>query len=211
LIVMPVVGIALFASITQTGSFTSRVIAAGFGAVLLLGSVLLHEMGHAVVAFRLGADVERVAVFLLGGFSEMDLDDVSRRHERTIVLSGPAVSAVAAGVLWMVSTTGVSGAASEVLELLAIVNAGVVVFNLLPAYPLDGGRLVRIFLMGRGVDRSNAERSAVRIGLVLGGFIVLGSLVASWVGSPLSLVALPVGVMVIGLGVAARVPPAQRI
>lgn len=220
LIVAPLVGIALFASIDPaTGTASTRAVVAAGGAVVLFGSVVAHELGHALVALNRGVEVERVAIFLLGGFSEMDLDSVEPRTERAIVLAGPIVSGSLGGFLVAGSVAPDWAGSGHVLAVLAVVNLGVALFNLLPAYPLDGGRWLRSALEGRGRSRPDAERVAVRVGAALGVAVVVGAVILSVAGRPESLVALPVGAMLIGLArIAARSEadpdpetPAQRI
>jgi Zn-dependent protease len=206
LLVAPIVAVALFSSIESTaGSVIGRSAVAIGGSVLLLCSVLAHEAGHAVVAARHGIAVERVAIFLLGGFSEMDLDSATPRQERDVAIAGPAVSAVLGLGLWMASLAAPATHGLEpMLLVLMIVNVGVAGFNLLPAFPLDGGRLIRAALVERGVDRADAERFAVRTGMVLGVLVIIGAVVASLLNTAAALVALPVGLMLVVLAGAAH-------
>ena len=215
LAVLPVVGIALFASIPGDAPQAARVGAAAAGSMLLLASVIVHEAGHVVVARRRDVEVERVAVLLLGGYSEMDLESAGPATERAVALAGPVVSAFAGVVLWSVAFLldagwfpDPSNPQARVLTVLALVNFGVAVFNLLPAFPLDGGRVVRAVLVARGVPRPTAERHAIRVGAAVGAGFVVAGVIASVMGSPAALVAVPVGVMVLALAfVSAREQP----
>jgi Zn-dependent protease len=129
----------------------------------------------------------------------MDLDDVAPRAERAIVIAGPVVSGVLGGVLAIASTGPEWAGVSHVLAVLAVVNLGVALFNLLPAFPLDGGRWLRAALVERGWEPPAAERVAVRTGSVLGSAVVAASIGLSLLGRPEALVALPIGVMLVAL------------
>lgn len=125
------------------GVWTSAVIAATF-TVLLAVSVLLHELGHCLVALRLGLPVRRVRLFLLGGISEISRTPAQPRQEGLIAAAGPAVSLVLA------ATTGLGwvalndvGAVWLLVAQTCVANLAVGVFNLLPGLPLDGGRMLR--------------------------------------------------------------------
>lgn len=127
----------------------------GFGFVVsLLGSVLLHELGHAITARHFGIKVRGITLELLGGYTEMDRDTPSPRVDLVVSLAGPAVSFIL-GLL--------AGAAAYALPdrtlldqlafLLAAGNLIVAVFNLLPGLPLDGGRALRATVWALSRDR----------------------------------------------------------
>ena len=124
--------------------------------VLLFGSVLLHELGHAVVAQRFGIRIAGIDLHLLGGVALMAEPPKNARQEIWIAAAGPAVSlllAVLFGGLAVLTGSGL-GIAGELrpIDLLAYagaVNLGMALFNLLPALPMDGGRIFRAALAGR--------------------------------------------------------------
>lgn len=123
--------------------WTSALIAAVF-AVLLAASVLLHELGHCIVALRFGLPVRRVRLFLLGGLSEIARTPSKPAHEGWVAVAGPAVSLVLAfvtGLGWFALTPG--GAIWLLVAQTCVANLAVAVFNLLPGLPLDGGRILR--------------------------------------------------------------------
>ncbi|MBP2472732.1 Zn-dependent protease [Crossiella equi] len=143
-----------------TGLVVSAVLAAAF-AVLLAVSVLLHELGHVVVALRFGLPVRRVRLQLLGGAAELVRTPAKPGQEGWVAAAGPAVSVGLAalaglgllfldgGVLWLL-----------VLQL-AVANAAVAVVNLLPGLPLDGGRVVRALVWAATGRRLTGTRVAV--------------------------------------------------
>lgn len=129
--------------IPGAGVGESALIAAAF-TVLLAVSVLLHELGHCVVALRLGLPVRRVRLFLLGGLSEMPRNPPEPAHEGKVAAAGPAVSlalAVATGIGWLALEP--FGAIWLLVGQTCVANLAVAVFNVLPGLPLDGGRMLR--------------------------------------------------------------------
>ncbi|BCB89541.1 site-2 protease family protein [Phytohabitans suffuscus] len=141
-------------------------------AATFLGSVLAHEMAHALIARRYGVRVRRITLWLLGGMAELDGQPPHARADLLIALAGPAASAGCA-VLFGVAAAGVHTAggsplAEASLAWLALVNGVLAVFNLLPGAPLDGGRVLRAILWWARGDRAAAQRTAGRLGVGLG-------------------------------------------
>ncbi|GAA2359329.1 site-2 protease family protein [Saccharopolyspora halophila] len=129
-----------------TGVWASAVLAAVF-TVLLAISVLLHELGHCIVALRLGLPVRRVRLFLLGGLSEISRTPPKPGQEGMIAAAGPAVSlllALVTGIAWFVLVP--DGAIWLLVAQTCVANLAVGLFNLLPGLPLDGGRMLRALL-----------------------------------------------------------------
>ena len=130
---------------------------AAASALLLFGSVLLHELGHAVVAIRNGIEIAGIDLFFFGGVARMRRDTDSPGVEFRVAVAGPVVTlavvlvCVGAGLLVagpsgfgsaLVLETGAAPVA-VVLGYLAYINTLVLAFNLLPGFPFDGGRIVR--------------------------------------------------------------------
>ena len=145
----------------------------GHGVTLALiagASVILHELGHALMARRLGVPVGNIELYFFGGAAQ--ITDMPRQpnDEIAIAAAGPAVSFALAGLGYgLALLTGAS-----FFGLLAVVNLGLAVFNLLPVFPSDGGRILRAFLARkRGLVR--ATEIAVKVGRVLCiGLVLLG-------------------------------------
>jgi Zn-dependent protease len=124
-------------------------IAMGLGAALLFfACIVLHELGHAVVARRVGIPIRGITLFLFGGVAEMEAEPPSAFAEFLMALAGPLVSAALAAVFWVASLAVQTPALVTPLQFLAAINLGVLVFNLVPAFPLDGGRVLRSILWG---------------------------------------------------------------
>jgi Zn-dependent protease/predicted transcriptional regulator len=147
----------------------------GFAATLLFGSVLLHEFGHAFTALRLGIPVRSITLFIFGGVAELKRDADSPRAEFWVAVMGPVVSAVLAAGCWLLRP--VAGALGEqvlaVVSYLALLNGVLLVFNLIPGFPLDGGRILRAILWGATKDFRRATSIAVAIGQGIA-FLLIG-------------------------------------
>ena len=149
----------------------------GFGFVVcLLGSVLLHELGHALTARRYGIGVRGITLELLGGYTEMDRDAPSPRVDALVSLAGPAVSlvlgALATGAAFALPDRTIAG---QIAFQLAASNVLVAIFNVLPGLPLDGGRALRAGLWAVLKDRNRATELAAWAGrgvAVLTGLVV---------------------------------------
>ncbi len=154
-------------------------VAGGLTAIGLLVGVLLHELGHAVMARRRGLTVDGITLSWMGGVTRIEGDTSRPATELVVAGIGPLTSAAVGGALWLVRL-GVShwGAGSLVLAALgwlAWINVVLAVFNILPASPLDGGRVLHAVVWAAGKDRWKATRVAAGTGVVLGvAIVVLG-------------------------------------
>lgn len=130
---------------------------------ILFGCVLLHELGHSLVAQRFGIRVLDITLWPLGGMARMSTIPEEPRIEALIAISGPAVNfALAALALPLLLVTGPM---IGLVHFFVAVNLLMGVFNLLPAFPMDGGRLLRAYL-GRRRDWVSATERAVRVGRI---------------------------------------------
>jgi len=168
----------------SAGPVTSWTLAAAF-AVLLGLSVLAHELGHTVVALRLGIPVRRLRLFLLGGLSEVSRTPKQPRQEGLVAAAGPIVSVLLAGFcgLLLLAVPGESAAWLLVAEC-AVANLAVGVFNLLPGLPLDGGRLLRAGVWALTGTRARGTKAAVFGGGLVAVALLLWSVIGMIDGSP---------------------------
>jgi len=146
------------------------------------GSLLLHELAHSVVARRFGVQIKGITLFLFGGVAELAEEPRSATAEFWIALAGPAMSLSLSAVFWLLAR--LSGqilnapAVTETLSYLAVVNLVIALFNLVPAFPLDGGRVLRAYLWHRHGDILWATKAAARSGTIFAyGLMFLGVLV----------------------------------
>ncbi|TWH69671.1 Zn-dependent protease [Micromonospora olivasterospora] len=150
--------------LSQLGGY---LIGLGF-VVALLGSVLLHELGHALTARRFGIGVRGITLELLGGYTEMDRDAPTPRVDLLVSLAGPAVSAVL-GAAAVAATLALPDrtVADQLAFQLAASNVIVAAFNILPGLPLDGGRALRAAVWALTRDRHAGTEVAGWIGRVV--------------------------------------------
>jgi Zn-dependent protease len=150
-------------------------------AILLFGSVLVHELAHAIVARRCGLPVRRITMYFFGGAAELDADALRPPAEAIVAVAGPLASAGLAGIfglLWWAAHT-IGGLPAFCLQLLALANLALAILTILPGYPLDGGRIVRAGLWYFLDDLVYATRLAAAYGqalaycLLIAGAVVL--------------------------------------
>lgn len=141
-------------------------------AVLFFASLLAHELGHALLARRLGVPVRGITLFLLGGVSEISEEIDTPGTEFAIALTGPMVSAALGGA-FALAAYATEGPSEAVAASLAVGNVFLAIFNLIPGLPLDGGRLLRAGLWRITGDR----RRATRIGVAGGRLLALALLI----------------------------------
>jgi Zn-dependent protease len=138
--------------------------------LLFFGAVLLHELGHALIARAQGAQVRRITLLFFGGLAEMDSTPTRARDELASALAGPAVT-LATGLLFglvYTLTRPVSPIIAAPARFLQVANIGLGLFNLLPGLPLDGGRILRAALWALDHDANWATRQAARAGQWVG-------------------------------------------
>lgn len=147
-------------------------------ALLLFASILLHELGHAVVARRHGVEIEEIDLWLLGGVARMSGYPKTAAAELRFAIAGPAVTLAIAALFGAVAAALPSSAPAALralVEYQAFVNLAILVFNLLPAFLLDGGRVARALIWGRIGDVERATGIAAAIGRGFGfAMIALG-------------------------------------
>ncbi|HEY8555351.1 MAG TPA: site-2 protease family protein [Burkholderiales bacterium] len=150
------------------------------GAIGLLFSILFHELSHSLVARRYGLPISGITLFIFGGVAEMQQEPPTPKSEFLMAVAGPIASFVLAFLLYQayLATAGdAPSAVNGVLYYLGLVNLVLGVFNLVPGFPLDGGRMLRAALWGWKGDFRWATRVAATIGSGFGlALIVLGAI-----------------------------------
>jgi len=138
-----------------------------------VGSVLAHEASHAIIAQRRGMDVRRIRLLAFGGYTMIEGKSERPADEFVISASGPIVSLLLAGVLWLAAVP-ISGApaAQEAILFISFINLFIAAFNLIPGFPLDGGRVLRASVWHFNGDRVRATAIAVQAGRVFGWFVI---------------------------------------
>ena len=176
-----------FNDILVTSSTTVAYVTAVAAAICFFASLLLHELGHALMARRLGIGTSGIDLWLFGGVAKLSRDSETPGEEFKVAIAGPVVTAlIVAGCLLVgavaSSETGVVDAATltrasttpwiALLGWLALTNLVLLVFNMLPAFPLDGGRVTRAIAWKVTGDRSRGTRFSGYLGQVFGWLMV---------------------------------------
>ena len=153
----------------------------GIAALGLFASIILHELAHAVVARRDGLEIDGITLFVFGGVAEMKAEPASPKAEFRMAIAGPIMSLLVALVCYLIGLAGTAvGAAVPfvgVFAYLAFINTILAVFNMVPAFPLDGGRVLRAAIWHWKGSLRRATRITASMGSGFGiGLIVLGLL-----------------------------------
>ena len=137
-------------------------------ALLFFGSLLLHELAHCIVAERNGMTIRKITLFLLGGVSDFEDEPKDATVELNVAAAGPLTSLAIAAiffVLWFISAVAkLSAIVQAPVFYLALVNLIMAVFNFIPAYPMDGGRMLRALLWRRNGDIVRSTKIATDVG-----------------------------------------------
>ena len=177
--------------------------------LLLFASVLAHEFGHALVARRHGLVVEEIDLWPLGGVSKISGEPKRPQDEIAYAAAGPAVTVVIGtifGVLAVALPDSAPAALRALIKYQAEVNGLILALNLLPAFPLDGGRIVRAALWRHRGDKSSATATAANIGRGFG-YLMIAAGVVLVLGGTLAFEGLwlaLIGMFVAGAGSAER-------
>lgn len=158
----------------------------GIGAAILFVSVLVHELAHSRLAKRYGVQIRQIVLFLFGGVSDISEEIKDYKKEAKMAFAGPLTSFVLAGLFGLgflfLTTWGMNGGvvskmAQGVLFYSALVNLVLGAFNLIPAFPSDGGRILRAMLVRTKKDYMKATETAVHVGVAISyGLIAVGFL-----------------------------------
>ena len=183
--------VALIAGTLTLGWFPTELPGRGTLQYLILGvitaffffaSVLVHELSHSVVAVLSGIPVRRITLFLFGGVAEITKEPADPRTELKIALAGPATSAVLATLFWSIVALMGDATGRPGLQLaffyLAFANTALLVFNLLPGLPLDGGRVLRAVVWAATRNIRKATYVASMAGKAIAGLLVILGLLA---------------------------------
>ncbi|HUG07409.1 MAG TPA: site-2 protease family protein [Acidimicrobiia bacterium] len=166
------------------GTAEKVILSAGM-ALIFFASVLLHELAHSWVAVARGVEVENITLFLFGGATKADLETKEPTDEFVIAVVGPLTSVALAAGFWLVALAfGPGTVGGFVAGHLGWINLALGVFNMVPGFPLDGGRVLRSIVWRRSGDLVGATRVAARGGQFVGyGLIGLGVLQILFLGA----------------------------
>lgn len=146
-------------------------------AILLFASVLLHELGHSYIALRFGMTVRSITLFIFGGVAQIGAEPPSAKAEFLIALAGPAVSLGLAAGFWVVQhmLAGIEPLWG-MAKYLAYINLALALFNLIPGFPLDGGRVFRALIWAGTKNLRQATLIAANAGRFFGFLFILAGI-----------------------------------
>jgi Zn-dependent protease len=172
-----------FGDLTAAATFALAVSAA----LLFFGSVLGHELGHALTARRRGIEVHGITLFLFGGATHARVESRGPIDELVVSVIGPLTSLGLAGTFWAARSLLADALPLEValvLGFLGWLNLVLAIFNLLPGFPLDGGRVLRALVWGVTGNLGKATRVAGISGQVVGYLMIAGGVLMALTGRP---------------------------
>ncbi len=176
----------------QSGGDVQQGLLGGVFILTLFACVTLHELGHALMGKRFQVETEKITLYPIGGVASMSKMPEKPVQELLVALAGPAVNLLLGSLLWVyltqvkgLSIDGLTADLSRLtpnnfLQQLMFANFILALFNLIPAFPMDGGRVFRA-LLSMGTDRVTATRWAASLGQILAiGFVFLGFFYNFW-------------------------------
>jgi len=176
----------LFPTLYPDQTSSTYWIMGGAGALGLFASIIVHEFSHSVVARRFHLPMNGITLFIFGGVSEMNDEPPSPLSEFLMAVAGPLTSLILSFLFFFVTAMGNSHSWPKpvlgVLNYLFIINAALTIFNLLPAFPLDGGRMLRAALWGWKKNLRWATRIAAALGTGLSLALIVWGLASLFTG-----------------------------
>jgi Zn-dependent protease len=146
-------------------------------ALIFFTSVLLHELGHSVLAKRYGITVPSITLFIFGGIASIQEEPKKPKDEFMIALAGPLIS-LALGIGFIaLAFLNLPTIYLLIFQLLGSINLMLAFFNLLPGFPLDGGRILRSLIWTKTGDFKKATYYAARSGQIIAGFVIAGGII----------------------------------
>ena len=142
--------------------------------LLFFGSVLAHELSHALLARRFGLRVREITLFIFGGAASLEGDPQRPRDEALIAAAGPLTSLAIGAVLLGIGVLVGQEQLGAIVVWLGLINVTLGIFNLIPGFPMDGGRILRAILWKIRGDRLAATRNAAAVGRIFGYLMIAG-------------------------------------
>ena len=170
-------------------NMTTKIVAGLLTSLLFFASVLVHELMHSIVALREGIHIEGITLFILGGVSQMTEEPKTAKDEFRMAIAGPGSSLVLGVIFWGIwfalrgSNTGSIQFLAGISYWLGYINLALGIFNLIPGFPLDGGRVLRSLIWWRGGKLKNATKIASNIGRIIGFLFILGGIYLVFTGN----------------------------
>lgn len=151
--------------------------------LLLFGSVGFHELAHSVVARKYGMSIDSITLFIFGGVAQMKGEPPHPRAEFMIAMAGPLSSFLLSAIFFVFSLNAMGGM-NALFAYIARINLILGIFNLIPGFPMDGGRVLRSYIWGRKKDFFYATRRASGIGQKIAIFFIIFGIFSVFAGMP---------------------------
>jgi Zn-dependent protease/CBS domain-containing protein len=180
---------AYFPTTYPNWSLSLKIVAGIITSILFFGSVLFHELMHSLVSIRQGTQIQSITLFFLGGVSEMTGEPKTAGDEFRMAAAGPFSSLVLGGVFLGIffvlrSATGEAAQFGAAISYyLGLINILLGVFNLIPGFPLDGGRVLRSLIWWRSRNMQRATKIASNIGRAIGFIFIFGGIWLAFTGN----------------------------
>ena len=175
-----------FPTVHPTWSIDTKIAAGLITSLLFFGSVLAHELMHSIIAQHQGLPVQSITLFIFGGVSQIAGEPKRAGDEFRMAIAGPLTSLVIGGIFWGIwfwlrGQGGTSEFVGAIAYWLGLINVFLAGFNLIPGFPLDGGRVLRSILWGRSHNLRSATKTASNVGRVAGYiFIFIGNVYSDY-------------------------------
>ncbi|NTW72571.1 MAG: CBS domain-containing protein [Eubacteriaceae bacterium] len=156
---------------------TLRWMIGGITALMFFASVLLHELAHSLVSIRLGIQVKKITLFIFGGVAQIEKEPDEPLQELKIAIAGPATSVFIAILTYFIAavlnSTGAPDYATVPFSYISTTNIILAIFNMIPAFPMDGGRVFRALIWRTTGDLKKATKTASSLGVMFGYFLIM--------------------------------------
>ena len=169
----------------QEWTWQRRWIVGATVSLIFFVSILLHEMSHSVLARRYGIPVSSITLFIFGGVSNLSKEPENARQEFWIAIVGPLTSLVLAGTFGIayIVLDPLQGHVADIALQLAAINLSIGIFNLVPGFPLDGGRVLRSLFWARKRNILDATKLASSVGVIVA-YVIMGLGVFFFLSNP---------------------------
>src|SRR6476469_9724418 len=179
-----------FRAVAPQWSITLVWMAAVVTSLLFFATLLLHELAHSLLAKSRGLRVRAITLFALGGVSQIESEATDAKSEFSIAIAGPVTSVVIGlallGSAWLTGWKPGTEPATPVVSVLVwlgYINFMLAVFNMIPGYPLDGGRVLRALIWWATGNANRSTRLAAKVGQVIAFLFILSGLYRFFVGA----------------------------
>ncbi|MCX7988216.1 MAG: site-2 protease family protein [Thermodesulfovibrio sp.] len=176
-----------FPKITPQLPIASYWIKGVLASFLLFLSVAIHELAHSLVAIRYKLSIESITLFIFGGVAQMKGEPPNPRAEFRIAIAGPVISFILAGIFFLMEIKTQDIGLKALFSYVSDINLILGFFNLIPGFPMDGGRVLRAFLWQRKKDYLYATRKSSKIGQVVAMIFIVIGISSLFIGIPTGL------------------------